>query len=82
MTYKNKPPMKITEEIQEKINRIAAGTFLTEGTYDDLVEAADGDKEAEERVLLWQPFENDELSDVLENVENLAEDISNLIKSL
>lgn len=74
--------MKITEEIQDKINRIAAGTFLTEGTYDNLCDAVDGDKEAEERVMLWKPFENDELSYVLENVDTLAEDIANLIKSL
>jgi len=74
--------MKITEELQKKINQIAASTFLSEGTYDDLEAAADGDQEAEDRITIWQPFEHENIDYVLEKVNNLADDITDLIIDL
>ncbi len=74
--------MEVSTKLQDKINDLAAHTFLSEGDYNDLLEAAEGDTKAIERVVLWKPFEYEEYSKVLENVDNLAEDIAILIKSL
>lgn len=74
--------MKITEEVQNKINQIAASTFLSEGTYDDLEAAADGDTDAEDRITIWNRFENDDINYVLEKVNDLATDITDLITDL
>ena len=74
--------MKITEELQNRINDIAMSAFVTEGSYDELVAASEGDKDAQEKVVMWEPFENDSYDHVIELADALASGISDLVKSL
>lgn len=74
--------MNVDEKLSEKINRIAVNTFLSEGSYDDLQAAAEGDSEAEKRITIWQPFEQYELDYILDKVDDLANDITDLILDL
>lgn len=74
--------MKITKEIQDKINNIAVSAFVTEGNYVDLVDASEGDKDAQEKVVMWEPFENDSYNHVIELADALASQISDLVESL
>lgn len=59
----------------------ASGHFLTEplpSNYQDLPE-----QEFEEFISehVWEPFENYETSEILEMIENLAEDVAQLLKN-
>lgn len=74
--------MKITKEIQDKINNTAVSAFVTEGNYDDLIAASKGDKDAQEKVVMWESFENDSYDHIIELADALASGISELVESL
>jgi hypothetical protein len=72
--------MKITEEVNDRIDEIAASTFLAEGTYADLLVAVANNEPG--NVTLWAPFEHDDYLKVQGYVDNLANEIRELITSL
>ncbi len=68
--------MIITKEIKDKINNVATGVFLSEGTYQDL---QDGN---EDKVTIWSLHEHTDLSTILGYVDDHSAAIENLIMDL
>lgn len=69
------------EEVKTNATIIAVHTFLSsfDGSalevYDRLVEDQNKSLDEIDYALIWQPFENYELVDVLEYIDNLISDI-------
>lgn len=72
------------QEKQARINQCATDAYVSEGTYEDLVKAANGDVSAQERVILWSPFQRAGKDHVfiLAAVNPLASQIGKLFKEL
>jgi len=71
---------------KEQINELATGVAMRFhlSEYNDGISAVDAFEEmSEENVIVWQPFEEWELSEVEDSIANLAFDIENhVIKAL